>query len=140
MESGAQILNCSFGIPGSNFTLPTYKAWTDYAFLHDHHLVTASPNTDPSVPEWPSHLLSTHSVTCADLKPTEWRFLNHQPIAFEAKGVDVQVPHPEGGQTKVTGSSFAAAHLSGILARLLGRDPKLTPSLARELLRKLSIS
>lgn len=138
MQAGAQILNCSFGIPGSNFTLPIYKDWIDHAFLNHHHLVTASSNTHPEILEWPSHFATTHSVTCGELACDQWKHLPGYPIAFEAKGIDVRVPTPAGGHTTLTGSSFAAAHFSGLLARLHSQFPNLSPSLAREILRRLA--
>ena len=42
-------------------------------------------------------------------------------VGFAARGVDVEVPWSGGGMKKVTGSSFAAPRVTGMLACLLQR-------------------
>ena len=51
-----------------------------------------------------------------------------------APGVDILVPAPEGGYQITTGTSVAAAEVSGIVALLLERNPKLTPADIRRIL------
>jgi subtilisin len=138
LSKEAMILNCSFGVPGAPYLLPSYKCWTDEAFLMDRHVVTASSNASVVMPEWPGHLVTTHSVTAGDYGEHEWKYRPGQQIAFEAKGVDVEVPSAGGGHACLTGSSFAAAHFTGLLARLLSAFPELSPSQAREIFRRLA--
>ena len=45
IQMGANILNCSFGSPGSSARLPVYKSWPDKAFLANCHVVAASSNS-----------------------------------------------------------------------------------------------
>jgi subtilisin family serine protease len=51
-----------------------------------------------------------------------------------ASGVDVLTTSPHGGYDFRSGSSLAAAHVTGIAALLLERDPRLTGAEVRALL------
>jgi subtilisin family serine protease len=55
-------------------------------------------------------------------------------ISVAAPGVDILVPAPEGDYQVTTGTSVAAAEVSGIVALLLERNPKLTPADIRRIL------
>jgi subtilisin family serine protease len=55
-------------------------------------------------------------------------------ISVAAPGVDILVPAPEGDYQITTGTSIAAAEVSGIVALLLERNPKLTPADIRRIL------
>jgi major intracellular serine protease len=53
-----------------------------------------------------------------------------------APGVDILTTVPHGSYDFFTGSSFAAAQVSGVVALLLQREPKMTPTQLAALLRK----
>ena len=55
-------------------------------------------------------------------------------ISVAAPGVDILVPAPEAEYQMTTGTSVAAAEVSGIVALLLERNPKLTPADIRRIL------
>ena len=55
-------------------------------------------------------------------------------IAVAAPGVDILVPAPEGTYQMTTGTSVATAHVSGIVALMLERNPNLTPADVRRIL------
>src|SRR6266540_335250 len=55
-------------------------------------------------------------------------------ISVAAPGVDILVPAPEGDYQITTGTSVAAAEVSGIVALLLERNPKLRPADIRRIL------
>ena len=55
-------------------------------------------------------------------------------MAIAAPGVDVIVPAPDGGYQLTTGTSVAAAHVSGVIALMLERNPKLSPADVRAIL------
>jgi hypothetical protein len=59
-----------------------------------------------------------------------------QPLAED--GLRFRVPAPGGGHTTASGSSFAAAHATGMLARVMSRFPGLPPAFAREALLHLA--
>jgi subtilisin family serine protease len=48
--------------------------------------------------------------------------------AVQAPGLGIPAPQPDGGWGLVSGSSFAAAQVSGLVALLRQRNPRLTPS------------
>lgn len=134
IRMNASILNCSFGVPGTAFTLPAHLAWTDSAFHASRIVVAASSNHSVDAPEWPSHLASVIGVAAADCDPGELFLQPGHPVSIVAPGVSIPVPVPGGGSHRVTGSSFATAHVTGILARLISQFPGLSPSMAREAL------
>ncbi|MGZ5841956.1 MAG: S8 family serine peptidase, partial [Xanthobacteraceae bacterium] len=55
-------------------------------------------------------------------------------IALAAPGDQILVALPDGGYEVSSGTSYAAAEVSGIVALLLQRDPALTPDKARAIL------
>lgn len=135
MRMDAQILNCSFGVPGTTFRMPEYSEWADEAFREGRLLVGACGNQSAEIREWPSHLGTVIGVTAMDGRPNDLRWLPRHAVEVAAAGVDVEVPVPGGGQKRVTGSSFAAARVSGLLARLISRYPGMSVEMAREALR-----
>ena len=132
---GYDILNCSFGC-GISGHLPLYKDWADYALLSGVHVVAASGS--PEVAEWPAHLSSVLGVDCALSNEGGLRYLPGSLVEFAAPAAGVRVPWKQGGQRVMTGSSFAAAWVSGVLARLLSIYPEIDPFLAKSLLRRLA--
>ena len=57
-----------------------------------------------------------------------------RPGLLAAPGVDVLTTAPHGSYDFRSGSSLAAAHVSGVAALLLERDPRLTPAQVRDLM------
>jgi subtilisin family serine protease len=55
-------------------------------------------------------------------------------ITVAAPGVDILAPVEQGGHAYVSGTSFAAAYVSGIAALLLERDPELDAHAVTELI------
>jgi subtilisin len=135
MDHGARLLNCSFGVPGLAPTLPIYKEWTDEAFHRDCTVVAASSNVSADHVEYPAFFAQVIGVTAGE--ESRCTMLESRPrhhVTISAPGAGIRVPVPGGGHAQVTGSSFAAAHVTGLLARLLSRYPGLTPSMTREAL------
>jgi subtilisin family serine protease len=60
------------------------------------------------------------------------------PVEFYAPGVDVHVAWLAGGWLTVTGNSFAAPHISGLVARILAKHPGVTVSEMKVILRALA--
>ena len=132
---GYNILNCSFGC-GISGHLPIYKEWVDNALLSGVHVVAASGSPESS--EWPAYLSSVLSVDCALSNDGGLRYLPGRMVEFAAPAAEVRVPWKNGGHRVMTGSSFAAAWLSGMLARLLSVYPEIDPMLAKSLLRRVA--
>jgi subtilisin family serine protease len=56
-----------------------------------------------------------------------------------APGVDIVAPAPNVAYQVSTGTSIAAAHVSGVVALLLSLEPTLTPDAVRKLLLSTAI-
>lgn len=138
LDRGYHILNCAFGCGLPSHVLD-YKNWVDEAYLKNVHVVAACNNFDWTKPEWPGHFSSVITVNMAQTPDAEALFYKSGSLVeFLARGVDVRTAWKEGQRKEVTGSSFAAAHLSGLLARLLSLAPELTPLQAKTILRRVA--
>lgn len=138
LERGYHILNCSFGC-GRDDQVLLYKDWIDEAYNLGRHIVASCNNENFLKREWPGHFPSVTTVSFAECADSELFFCRlGQLVEFAARGQDVEVAWTGGGRKKVTGSSFAAPHISALLARLLSSWPKLTPLQAKSLLHTLA--
>lgn len=138
IERGYHILNCSLGCGVPEHVLK-YKSWVDEAYLKGVHVVAACNNQDSSRPEWPGFFTSVMTVNMARTEQNEE--LYYKPghlVEFAARGVDVEVPWSGGGMKKVTGSSFAAPRVAGMLACLLSEVPRISPLQAKALFHRLA--
>jgi len=62
------------------------------------------------------------------------------PVEFGARGIDVDVAWAEGGSITATGNSFAAPHVTGMVALMLGKHPWLTPLQVKAVLQAASVN
>lgn len=109
----------------------------DEAYFRNIMLVTAANNIP--VPSFPALFASVFSVASHDESDPEMYFYNPSPpVEFGAHGIDVRVAWRGGGYMVSTGNSFAAPHIAGIIARILGRHPGLTPFQVKFILRALA--
>lgn len=60
------------------------------------------------------------------------------PVDFGAPGIDPGVPWVDGGTIVLTGNSFAAPHVTGLVARMLSEHPHLTPYEVKTVLRAVA--
>lgn len=138
LERGYHILNCSLGCGILEHVLQ-YKSWVDEAYLRGSHVVAACNNSDQNRPEWPAFFTSVVAVNMARTSdPNELFHRADHLVEFAAAGVDMEVPWIGGGTKQVTGSSFAAPRVAGMLACLLSEHPALTPLQAKALLQQLA--
>jgi subtilisin len=138
LDAGYNIINCSFGCGVLDQVLD-YKTWVDEAYLKGIHIVAACNNFDFLRPEWPGFFATVITVNMART-PDESRFWykGGTLVEFAARGVDVEVAWRNGGTKQVTGSSYAAPRVAGLLARLLSGRPDLTPLQAKALFHALA--
>ena len=122
----------SFAGPRDIMMERTLKAAYDKGII----LIAAAGNAGPkSPPLYPGADPSVIAVTATDYADKPFAMANRgKYIAVSAPGVDVMVPSPNGSYQLTTGTSVAAAHVSGIAALLLESKPTITPSELRAIL------
>jgi len=139
IDRGYRILNCSFGC-GLADHIFQYKEWIDEAYLNGIHIVSACNNLDFRRPEWPGYFPTVITVNMAQLDDEGTFFYKSgHLVEFFARGVDITLPWNHHLTKEVTGSSFAAPVLTGLLARLISVFPNLRPLEAKALLHRLAI-
>ena len=138
LDRGYHILNCSFGCGREDHVL-AYKDWIDEAYVRGRHVVAACNNHDFTKREWPGHFPSVTTVYFIAAQRSDALFYRAgRLVEFAARGQDIEVAWAGGGVKKVTGSSFAAPHVSGFLARILSCCPNLPPLEAKGLLHQIA--
>jgi subtilisin family serine protease len=138
IEKGYNILNCSLGCGVPEHVL-RYKDWVDEAYIKGVHVVAACNNSDFTRPEWPAFFTSVLTVNMARTeKDGDLYYRPGHLVEFAAAGVDVDVAWSGGAIKKVTGSSFAAPRVTGMLACLLSVQPGIAPLQAKALFHRLA--
>ena len=99
-------------------------------------LIGATGNAGPkSPPLWPGADPNVIAVTATDSADKLFRQANRGPyVSISAPGVEILAPAPEAAYQMSTGTSIATAHITGVVALMLERDPTLTPRDVREIL------
>ena len=134
LDHGYRVLNCSFGC-GLEQHIIQYKQWIDEAYLKGVHVVAACNNFDFTKPEWPGYFPSVVTVNFAKAESEEsFYYRPGHLVEFAARGDDIEVAWKDGVTKQATGSSYAAPHVAGLLARLLSVYPDLPPLQAKALL------
>ncbi len=88
-------------------------------------------------PAYPAAYETVIAVTAIDVADRLYASANRGAyIAIAAPGVDILTPGLDHAHQLQTGTSFAAAHVSGIVALLLDRNPKLSNKRIRRALTK----
>jgi subtilisin len=136
LDHGMTLANLSLS-SRSQALKDTFHELADEAAFRGLPLVCAANNVAaPSYPATFASVISVAAIATTDLS----RYLANPapPVEFGAPGVDLEVPWLGGGTLTSTGNSFAAAHLTGHLARLLGQHPGITLAEAKTVLRALA--
>ncbi len=99
-------------------------------------LVAAAGNAGPkSGPLYPAADPNVIAVTATDADDRLFRQSNRgRHVTIAAPGVDILVPAPENNYQVTSGTSVAAAHVSGVAALVLQRQPGLSPDAVRNIL------
>jgi subtilisin family serine protease len=132
IEAGYQIVNLSLSTRRRAFA-QELRELADLAYFRGALLVCCAHNLP--VESFPWRFASVVSVAGHDSPdPLEIHYNPRPPVEFYARGVDVDVAWKGGGAIRATGNSFAAPHVTGICARILGAHPALTPFQVKSLL------
>ncbi len=124
VENGMSVCNLSLGTTNKGFFGLLHEL-ADQACFRNVILVTAANNMP--IPSFPSTYASVISVAAHEGQdPTLFYSNPHPPVEFGAPGIDVRVAWRGGGWITATGNSFAAPHITGLVARILGKHPGMT--------------
>jgi subtilisin len=137
VENGMDVANVSMGTTKKNF-FGALHSLADRAYFKNTMLVTAANNMP--VPSFPSLYASVISVASHETTHDPYLFYYNPspPVEFGAPGINVRVAWAEGGWITATGNSFAAPHVTGIVAKILGKHPDLTLFQMKTVLRSLA--
>jgi subtilisin family serine protease len=136
LENGMQVVNLSLATSKTEFFGVLHEL-ADQAYFKNVMLVTSANNMP--VRSFPAMFSSVFSVASHDVDdPYRFYYNPDPPVEFGAHGVDVRVAWTEGGWITSTGNSFATPHISGLIARILGKHPGLTPFQMKAVLRALA--
>ncbi len=125
ISQGARVINMSFAGPYD----PSLERALKDAAAKGVVLIGASGNAGPkSPPLWPGADPNVIAVTATDSGDKVFRQANRGPyVSVASPGVEILAPAPQAGYQLSTGTSIATAHVSGVVALMLERDPTLTP-------------
>lgn len=131
-DAGAKVMNMSFTGPLD----PLLERIVTAAAERGVVFVAAAGNNGPKAPPvYPAAYSDVIAVTATDDKDLVYRNANQgNYISIAAPGVDIVVPGLNGTYALSSGTSMAAAHVSGVVALMLERNGALDPAGLRDIL------
>ena len=125
MEHGMHVMNLSLSTGKSDY-YATFHEIADQAYFGRVMLVSAINNVQGA--SYPSEYASVFSVAAHEGRdPFSIDYNPNGPVEFGAPGINVDVAWLDGATIQSTGNSFAAPHITGLIARILSKHPGLTP-------------
>ena len=136
-DSGTRVINLALGTYVDSGVL---RAAVEYAAARQVLVIAAAGNNGADEPAYPAAYPQTLAVGAVD------QFLNPCAFSNRAAYLDVAAPGKEilttsldGGRQELTGTSAAAAHVSGLAALLLAVEPDLSPENFQSLVRASAV-
>ena len=134
---GVKLINMSLACP-AKFS-PELSRLCERAYYKGLVVVAARRNVPMTDEGFPAELSSCIGVDTRRFdSPYHFTFHDDRVIEMTAMGEDVPVAAPDGGYTRLTGTSFATPTVTAMVARLLGAFPTLRPFEVRAVLRRLA--
>ena len=131
-KQAAKVVNMSFAGPSDAKLSEFLAAGTRGGAIYVAAAGNAGPNSPPLFPAADPNVIA---VTATDAQDRVFPAANRGPyICVAAPGVDILVAAPNGNYGLSSGTSMAAAQVSGIVALMLQGKPGLNLSAAREAL------
>lgn len=125
IDNGMHVVNLSLSTTRLDY-FGLFHRLVDDAFFRRMMLVCAVSNVRG--PSYPAQYASVFSVAAHDGRdPYAIRYNPNGPAEFGAPGIDLEVAWLQGRTIRSTGNSYAAPHVSGLIARILSKHPALTP-------------
>jgi subtilisin len=136
LDHDVDICNLSLGTSKADL-FGTLHQLADRAYFKNVILVAAANNLP--VPTYPALYASVISVAASTGEDPEVFYYNPRPpVEFGAPGINIRVAWRNGSWLHATGNSFAAPHITGLVARLRAKHPGLTPFQVKMILRALA--
>jgi subtilisin family serine protease len=136
IDNGMQVVNLSLSTAKRDY-FGLFHELADEAYFRRMMLVSAINNAP--VPSYPSQYSSVFSVAAHErADPYRLDYNPSPPVEFGAPGIEVEVAWLGGATVQATGNSFAAAHVTGLITRILSKHPGLTPFHMKTILHALA--
>jgi subtilisin family serine protease len=134
VSKGARVVNMSFSGPNDPLLGQAIAAAVKQGVV----VVAAAGNGGRDAPPaYPGAFPNVIAVTAIDRKDAVFQNANRGTyIAVAAPGVEIAIAAPNAGYGVASGTSLAAAHVSGIVALMLEKNPKLSPKEVRDAISK----
>lgn len=132
VEQNAQIINMSFAGPKD----PLLERGLAAAAKRGIILIAAAGNAgSKSPPLYPAADRNVIAVSATDSGDKLFEASNRgNHVALAAPGVDLLLPSPDDKYQVTSGTSFAAAYVSGLAALIVERNPGVAPEVVRRIL------
>ncbi len=136
VDQGARVLNLSFAGPRD----PIVGRMVRRAFERGAVIVAAVGNDGQERTRFPAAFDEVIAVTATDARDRLYAQANRGAfVGVAAPGVDIVTTGPGGSIQSLSGTSMAAAYVSGVAALLLERNPAMTPAEVRAMIEASSI-
>jgi subtilisin len=125
IDNGMRVINLSLSTSREEY-YGLFHRLADDAYFKNVILISAVNNIP--APSYPSLYSSVISVAAHEGQdPFTYYYNPSPPVEFGAPGIDVKVAWQNGQYSLVTGNSFAAPVIAGLVALILERHPDMTP-------------
>ncbi|MEI0602762.1 S8 family serine peptidase [Brachyspira alvinipulli] len=136
IENKMDIINLSLGTTNKTY-ISNFYTLLDRAYYENRTLIAAANNDPiPSIPSILSPVIAVEAIESDDQYEFYYRYSNC--IEFLARGIYIKVPWINNSYMMMIGNSFAAPHISGIVALLKEKNKNLTPFEIKSILKNIS--